>query len=67
MSRAVELAGAAIAPHVVELLRYGRTGAGSRAVDVLGMSDLRPTQQVLQELYEWAQVVPLVGGAEAVA
>ena len=67
VSRAVELAGAAIAPHVVELLRYGRTGAGSRAVDVLGMTDLRPTQQVLQELYEWAQVVPLVGGAEAVA
>ncbi len=66
-ARAAELAGAAMAPHMVELLRHGRTGSGSRAVSVLGMGDLRPTQQVLQELYEWAQVVPLVTAAEAVA
>ena len=30
--RVVEIAGAAIAPHVVELLRHGRTGDGGRAV-----------------------------------
>lgn len=66
-ARVAELAGAAIAPHVVELLRYGRTGSGSRAVEVLGMHDLRSTQQVLKELYEWATVVPLITGAEAVA
>ena len=33
----VELAGAAIAPHVIEQLRHGRTGAGDRAVDALGL------------------------------
>ena len=31
VARAVEFAGAAVAPHVIELLRHGRTGAGSRA------------------------------------
>ncbi len=66
-SRVAELAGAAIAPHVVELLRHGRTGSGSRAVELLGLRGLRTTQQVLQELYEWAQVVPLVPEAAAVA
>ena len=35
-SRVVELAGAAIAPHVIEQLRHGRTGAGDRAIDALG-------------------------------
>jgi len=65
--RVAELAGAAVAPHIVEVLRYGRTGSGTRAVEALGMQDLRPTQMVLRDLYEWAQVVPLVGGAEAVA
>ena len=66
-SRVAELAGAAIAPHVVELLRHGRTGCGTRAVEILGLHGLRSTQQVLEELYEWAQVVPLPTGVEAVA
>jgi UDP-glucose 4-epimerase len=66
-ARVAELAGAAIAPHVVELLRFGRTASGSRAVDLLGLSDLRPTQQVLSELYEWAAIVPLGTSEEAVA
>jgi UDP-glucose 4-epimerase len=66
-ARAVELAGAAIAPHVVELLRYGRTGSGHRAVDVLGLRELRSTQDVLRELFEWANVVQIDTVREAVA
>jgi hypothetical protein len=65
-SRAVEFAGAAIAPHIVELLRSGCTGSSERAVEELGLAPLRPTQQVLTELYQWADIVPLVP-AKAVA
>jgi UDP-glucose 4-epimerase len=65
--RVAELAGAAIAPHVVEVLRCGRTGSGSRAVAELGLTDLKPTQQVLTELYEWAAIVPLAPVAADVA
>lgn len=66
-ARAAELAGAAIAPHVVEVLRFGRTGSGSRAVAELGLRGLKPTQQVLSELYEWAAIVPLTPVVEDVA
>ncbi len=66
-ARTVEIAGAAIAPHVVELLRHGRTGECNRAIDALGLTDLRSTQEVLRELFEWAQVVPLATAREAVA
>ncbi len=66
-AQAVELAGAAIAEHVVELLRHGRTGAGSRAVDALGLTNLRPTQDVLRELFDWADVVPIQMVREDVA
>ncbi|HEX5615000.1 MAG TPA: NAD-dependent epimerase/dehydratase family protein [Acidimicrobiia bacterium] len=65
--RIAELAGAAIAPHIVEVLRFGRTASGSRAVAELGLDDLKPTQQVLTELYEWAAIVPLAPVAEEVA
>ena len=65
-SRAVEFAGAAIAPHVVELLRSGCTGSSERAVEELSIAPPRPTQQVLTELYQWADIVPLVP-AKAVA
>lgn len=65
--RAVELAGAAIAPHVVELLRSGRTGSGARALEVLELGELRSTQEILREVYEWAEIVPLVPGAEVAA
>jgi UDP-glucose 4-epimerase len=58
-ARSVELAGASIAPHVVELVRHGRTGSGAKAERLLGLSDLQPTQQVLTDLYEWASVVSL--------
>jgi UDP-glucose 4-epimerase len=65
-ARAVDLAGAAIAPHVVELLRAGCTGSGQRALETLGIAEPRPTQQVLTELYQWADIVPLLP-AKAVA
>jgi UDP-glucose 4-epimerase len=58
-ARAVDFAGSAIAPHVVELMRYGCTGSGRRSVEVLGLAPPRPTQQVLTELYEWADIVSL--------
>jgi hypothetical protein len=58
-ARAVDFAGAAIAPHVIELLRFGCTGSGQRALDVLGLAPPRPTQQVLTELYEWADIVSI--------
>jgi UDP-glucose 4-epimerase len=66
-SRIVELAGAAIAPHVIEQLRHGRTGAGGRAVEELGLRHLVPTQTVLRELFEWADVIPIPTSREAVA
>lgn len=66
-SRVVELAGAAIAPHVIEQLRHGRTGAGGRAVEALRLDSLVPTQTVLRELFEWADVLPIPTSREAVA
>jgi UDP-glucose 4-epimerase len=57
--RVVDFAGAAIAPHVVELLQSGCTGSGQQAMEVLGLPAPRPTQQVLTELYEWADIVSL--------
>jgi UDP-glucose 4-epimerase len=66
-SRVSEVAGAAIAPHVVELMRHGRTGAGGRAAAALGLASLRSTQQVLRELFEWANIVPIQTAREAVA
>jgi UDP-glucose 4-epimerase len=64
---AAELLGAAIAPHVVELLRHGCTGAGARAHDVLDLGEVRATAVVLEELFEWAEIVPLNAGREAAA
>jgi UDP-glucose 4-epimerase len=66
-ARATELSGAAIAEHVVEMLRFGRTGAGERAVEVLGIDEPHTTQDVLREVFEWADVVPLTVVREAVA
>lgn len=58
-ARLAELAGAPVPPHVLELLRRGRAGDGTRAVEVLGLGDLRGTQLVCAELFEWAMVTPL--------
>ena len=66
-SQVVEFLGAAIAPHVIELLRYGRTADGQHAIDTLGLHAMRSTSDVLQELYEWAEIVPLHAMREAVA
>ncbi|MCU1430635.1 MAG: hypothetical protein JWL83_4635 [Actinomycetia bacterium] len=66
-ARGTELGGAAIAPHVVELLRFGRTGSGARAIDALGLPRFQSTQDVLRELFEWADVVPILTAREEVA
>ncbi len=66
-ARLAEIAGAAIAPHVIEVLRHGRTGCGVRAVEALGLGGLRPTQEVLGELFDWADVVPIATSREEVA
>lgn len=66
-ARTAEVSGAAIAPHVVELLRHGRTGAGERALDALGIAPPRSTQAVLRELFEWADVVQLTPAKREVA
>ena len=47
-ARTVEIAGAAIAPHVIECMRHGRTGSGSRAIESLGLTDLRSTRARLE-------------------
>jgi UDP-glucose 4-epimerase len=67
IAAATEIAGAAIAPHVVELLRFGRVADGARARELLGMEHTTSTQSVLRELFEWADVVPIATSKEAVA
>jgi UDP-glucose 4-epimerase len=67
VARAAEIAGAAIAPHIIELLRTGRTGDGSRARDALRLGPFTSTQDVLRELFEWADVVPIAMSREQVA
>lgn len=57
--RVAELAGAPVPPHVLELMRRGRAGDGSRAADELGLTGLVPTQDVCAELFEWATVTPI--------
>ena len=58
-TRAVELAGAPMPPHILELITRGRTADGSKAVEVLELGAMRPTQEVCTELFEWAKVTPL--------
>jgi len=57
--RLAELAGAPVPAHVLELMRRGRTADGSRISDELGLHDLRATQEVCAELYEWGTVTAL--------
>jgi len=61
-TRVAELAGAPAPAHILELLTKGRTGDGSKAVDVLGLTEMRPTQEVCTELFEWATITPLRDG-----
>jgi UDP-glucose 4-epimerase len=65
--RAAEVAGAPVPQHVLEVLRDGRVGDGSRAVDELALGFLRPTQEVVADLYEWATVTPISRGSRRVA
>lgn len=65
--RAAEVAGAPVPPHVLELMRQGRVGDGTRAVDELGLGAVHPTQQVLADLYEWATVTSISAAARQVA
>ena len=61
-ARIAEVAGAPAPPHILELLTKGRTGDGSKAVEVLELSSIRPTQEVCTELFEWATITPLRTG-----
>jgi len=62
-----EFLGAPIPPHVLEVLRHGRTADGNRALDELELGFVRPTQEVLADLYEWATVTPLSSTTRRVA
>jgi UDP-glucose 4-epimerase len=64
---ATEMLGAAIAPHVVELLCHGRTGCGQRAIDELELGAVRSTREVVEELFEWAEIVPIERAREIAA
>ncbi len=57
--RIAELAGAPIPRHVLELMRQGRAGDGTRARDVLTLDGLRSTLEVCTDLFEWGTVSPL--------
>jgi len=65
--RAAEFLGAPIPPQVLEVLRHGRTADGGRALEELELGFMRPTQEVLADLYEWATVTPLSTSARRVA
>jgi UDP-glucose 4-epimerase len=53
------IAGAPMPPHVVELLRAGRSADGTRAREELDLGAMVPTQEVLADLYAWATVTQL--------
>lgn len=57
--RVAEVAGAPVPPHVLELLRHGRAGDGSRARDLLAFNGMRSTLEICTELYEWGTVSPI--------
>jgi UDP-glucose 4-epimerase len=58
-----ELAGAPVPDHVHELLVRGRTADGTRAQERLSIPPLRPTRDVVRELYAWAEVLHVQSGA----
>jgi UDP-glucose 4-epimerase len=57
--RTAELAGAPVPPHVLEVMRHGSVADGSRAEDALELGFVRPTQEVLSDIFEWATVTPI--------
>ena len=44
---------------MVELLIRGRGADGALGQDVLGLEPVRATEEVVRDLYEWAEVVHL--------
>jgi UDP-glucose 4-epimerase len=66
-ARSAELLGAPVPEHVLELLQHGRTADGSRAIAELELGFVRPTQEVLADLYEWATVTKLTERVRRVA
>jgi len=61
-----EVAGAPVPRHVLETMRFGIAADGSRVLEEFEIADVRSTQSVLTELYEWATVTVL-HGEQAVA
>jgi UDP-glucose 4-epimerase len=64
---ACELVGAPLPAHVVELLLRGRGADGALGQAVLGLAPVRSTEQVVRDLYEWAEVVHLDVASRAAA
>jgi UDP-glucose 4-epimerase len=65
--RMTEFLGAPMPDHVMDVLRRGLTGDGSRAYEALGLGFVRPTQEVLADLYAWATVTPITEATRRVA
>jgi UDP-glucose 4-epimerase len=65
--RVTEFLGAPMPDHVMDVLRKGLTGDGSRAYDELALGFVRPTQEVLADLFAWATVTPIVDATRKVA
>lgn len=65
--RTAEFLGAPVPEHIVELLCLGSTADGNRAVEALDLGFVRPTQDVLADLFEWATVTPIAGATRQVA
>jgi UDP-glucose 4-epimerase len=59
--RVAEIAGSPVPPHVLELVRRGRVADGARAVELLGLRNLVPTQEVVADVYAWSSVTALPG------
>jgi UDP-glucose 4-epimerase len=59
---AANLAGAPVPPHVRELLTFGRTVDASAATELLGVTPVWSTPQVIETLFDWAQVVHVKPG-----
>jgi len=62
---AAELAGAPIPAHVHELLTRGRTADGSRTGELLGITPLHRTPDVIRQLHAWTEVTYLRIAEEA--
>lgn len=53
------LVGAPLPTHVIELLTRGRGADGALGQELLGLAPARATEDVVRDLYEWAEVVHL--------